>query len=84
MTKRYMLANPPFDDASSSDLSIRTSDDVQFHVHRLLLALVSPALQALIENVAFLEIPEPSSVWDNFLRLCYPVAEPALTLDDVE
>ncbi|TBU21749.1 hypothetical protein BD311DRAFT_734037 [Dichomitus squalens] len=84
MTKRYTIANAPFDDTATSDFFILTSDDVKFLVHRLVFSLTSPRLHNLIEGVKFLEMPESSLIWDNFLRLCYPVAEPALTLDDAE
>ncbi|CDO74330.1 hypothetical protein BN946_scf184850.g2 [Trametes cinnabarina] len=82
-------ASAPFDDASA-DLIIRTADNVNFLVHTTILVIASPVFATSVPQSPspstqqpFMRVAQSSHIWDKFLRLCYPVREPVLTLDDV-
>ncbi|KAI0766977.1 hypothetical protein BD413DRAFT_439343, partial [Trametes elegans] len=79
-------ATPPFDSIDSADLTLRTSDCVDFQVHKAILAMVSPVfadMLALAQPPAgadarpVVDVSEDSGTLDALLRLCYPVAKPA-------
>lgn len=85
-------ASPPFDDSSTSDVVIRTSDGVDFYVHKLILSLASPFFKQLftlhqpsesfVINAAsppVIDVSEKSHVIDGVLRLCYPVQQPDMS-----
>lgn len=73
----------PFDDASA-DLILRSSDGIDFHVHRLVLSLASSVFadmftvpQSISEpGVPTVQMAESSDVLDMALRFWYPGAEP--------
>ncbi|KAJ7659554.1 hypothetical protein DFH06DRAFT_1194588 [Mycena polygramma] len=81
---------PPFNDAST-DLILRSSDGIDFHVHRLVLSLASPVFMGMFTfpqpisepEVPTVQMAESAVVLDGALRFWYPGAEPpaALTLD---
>lgn len=80
----------PFDRASG-DIIIRTSDDVDFRVHKDILSIASPWFESTLSldkpppsdattsNTAPIAISEDSPTFDALLRLVYPVADPPLT-----
>lgn len=81
----------PFDDAHS-DLVLRSSDGVDFHVSRVVLSLISPFFRNIIDNIqpqddangpVFL-VDESAGVLDRVLCFCYPGAQPVVeTLDQL-
>ncbi|KAK0234098.1 hypothetical protein IW262DRAFT_1424820 [Armillaria fumosa] len=83
-------ADPPFNDASDfADLVIRTSDNVDFFVHRSFLLLKSPSSffrNALYGNhhteekdgLPVLEVVEDSAIFKSILLFCYPYDTPEL------
>lgn len=85
------IAEPPFNDASDlADLVIRTSDNVDFFVHRALLLFRSPSSffrHALDGNhhteekdsLPVLEANEDSTTFRHVLIFCYPYNTPELT-----
>ncbi|KAJ7647018.1 hypothetical protein FB45DRAFT_892118 [Roridomyces roridus] len=93
MTFRDAL--PPFsresaDEFGSSDLILRSSDSVDFHTHKTLLAFASPIFRELVaspspthplieavdarEGTAVIQLSEPSDALCQLLLLCYPQA----------
>lgn len=92
-----MRAAAPFDSKEANSI-LRSSDYVDFRVHRYIIAFASPVLGAFVSSASQLpppsasrrhhqkrpvvELPEPSEVLDMFLRFIYPVSEPSITLDD--
>ncbi|KAF8988087.1 hypothetical protein BDQ17DRAFT_1435208 [Cyathus striatus] len=71
-------ASHPFDDSEGSDIILRTSDKVDFYIHRVILSVASPyfkdafsALQYASNNASkpLVEIPEPGMILDPLLRL---------------
>ncbi|KAJ7230018.1 hypothetical protein GGX14DRAFT_581895 [Mycena pura] len=84
---------PPFD-ADDADFILRTSDEVDFRVHKLVLSLASPFFKMMFqlpqkEGEANDQLPvvpaaEDSRVVDKLLRFCYPCADPKIeTLDEL-
>ncbi|KAK0479752.1 hypothetical protein IW261DRAFT_151777 [Armillaria novae-zelandiae] len=83
-------AEAPFSDASDlADLVIRTTDDVDFFVHRVLLSLKSPssffrhALEGSRhteerDGLPVLEVKEDSSTFRRVLLFCYPYDVPEM------
>ena len=79
------IAKAPFDhvEDSTADLILHTSDNVDFYVHRQLLSLASSVFKDMFkvgthtqpQELAIVEIEEPSSTIDSLLRICYPVEE---------
>ncbi|PBK76272.1 hypothetical protein ARMSODRAFT_220343 [Armillaria solidipes] len=81
-------ADPPFNDASDlADLVIRTSDNVDFFVHRAFLLLRSPS--SFFRHVVYgshhteekgglpvLEVVEDSATFKSILLFCYPYDTP--------
>ncbi|KAI0365044.1 hypothetical protein BV20DRAFT_787199 [Pilatotrama ljubarskyi] len=86
------VAPAPFDNRETADVILRTWDGVEFHLHRALLFSAAsffadklstawqPAPGSLQRQE--IDVDEHSAVWDKFLRLCYPMPDPRLTLDD--
>lgn len=74
--------SPPFHGSASSDVVLRTSDKVDFHVHKVILTLASPFFETMFtlpqprtEIVApkpIVDITETSTTIDTILRMCYP------------
>ncbi|KAL6307379.1 hypothetical protein BKA93DRAFT_926663 [Sparassis latifolia] len=83
------LASAPFDKANA-DVILRSADNVDFRVHKIVLALASPLFedmftlpQAASEDVKHggatipvIPCPENNRTLDHLLRLCYPVDDP--------
>ncbi|KAI0820759.1 hypothetical protein BC628DRAFT_1422608 [Trametes gibbosa] len=78
-------ASYPFN-LDSADLILRTSDDVEFRVHRAILAIASPVFATMfrlpqpqddLRKVLppTLDLSEDSKTLDTLLRMCYPVAK---------
>lgn len=73
----------PFDD-TETDLIIRSSDGVDFHVLRKIMSIASPniksrlaALPSAVDGPQILDIPAHSTTLDQLLRHCYPVDFPS-------
>lgn len=93
-----MRAAPPFD-SKDANVVLRSSDNVDFKVHKHIIKLASPVLAAFISLAPspppppsasrrhhmrrIVELSDPSEFLDMFLRFVYPVPEPLLALDDV-
>ncbi|RPD55449.1 hypothetical protein L227DRAFT_566618 [Lentinus tigrinus ALCF2SS1-6] len=90
-------AAAPFD-GKDTNLVLRSSDNVDFRVHKHIISLASPVLDAFVSPASqppppsatrrhrkrpVVELSEPSEVLDLFLRFIYPVPEPSITLDDI-
>ncbi|KAK0465989.1 uncharacterized protein EV420DRAFT_1636562 [Desarmillaria tabescens] len=85
-----IIADPPFHDPSNcADLVIRTADNVDFFVLKVLLSLDSPSsffrhvLQASHhteerDNLPVLEVKEDSSIFRILLFFCYPYKIPEI------
>lgn len=75
-------ASPPFHGSASSDVVLRTSDKVDFHVHKVILALASPLFETMftlpqpctdfVSPKPIVDITETSTTIDIILRMCYP------------
>ena len=82
----------PFDE-DDADVTLRTSDNVEFRVHRVILSLASsvfkdmfsmpqPSLGSTDENDSTREpitVSEDGETLDIFLRICYPTINPKLS-----
>ncbi|KAJ6594822.1 hypothetical protein B0H19DRAFT_1096844 [Mycena capillaripes] len=84
-------SQPPFD-AVKADVILRTSDDVDFRVFKLILSLASPFFGDMFglpqdpsaDDVQVVTVQEDSSVMDKLLRFCYPCPAPVIdTLDEL-
>ena len=87
-------ASAPFDDPRG-DIILRTSDDVNFHVLKIVLELASPVFKDMIslpqpregrkgENlVPIIPVSESSTTLDPVLRFCYPVKPPDFDKQDL-
>ncbi|CAL1716224.1 unnamed protein product [Somion occarium] len=91
-TEQPSVAQYPFDNAdSSSDVIFRTSDNIDYYLHKLILKFASPVFADMF-NVAqpvsavgdpensshglpVILITEKSRTLDCLLRMCYPVPE---------
>lgn len=86
-------ASAPFD-RDDGDVLLLSADGVKFSCHKSVLAIASPWFQKIVsldrkdgkQTVAFvigdqlvIRVTESSKVIDTFLRLLYPVVEPALS-----
>lgn len=85
-------ANAPFNEPSA-DFILRTSDNVDFRVHKIILSMASPVFDSMftlprpsstdsqesMHGLPVLTCPERSTVLDPVLRFCYPTTVPALT-----
>ncbi|RPD58999.1 hypothetical protein L226DRAFT_489116 [Lentinus tigrinus ALCF2SS1-7] len=74
------VALHPFDDPEA-EITLVTSDGVEYRVHKKILQLSSPVLYAtakglLASDRTTISVAEPSRIMDILLRLCYPVLEP--------
>ncbi|KAI0775829.1 hypothetical protein BD413DRAFT_652585 [Trametes elegans] len=80
-------ASEPFDGESTelTDLIIRSSDHVDFYVHRLVLSLSSPVFANMLTfpqppgtdpQHPVVDVLEDSATLNVFLRICYPVPDP--------
>ncbi|KAI0642134.1 hypothetical protein C8Q79DRAFT_929621 [Trametes meyenii] len=80
-------AAAPFN-REDADIVIRSSDNVEFHVHRIILSLASPVFAAMLtlpqppgDNPTrpVVDVSEDSETFGIFLQMCYPLEEPRLT-----
>lgn len=92
--KPPQVAEPPFDD-EEANIVLVSSDNVLFHVQRVILALASPFFKSMfslnqppvVEGEAVIQpeqsdpipVPEDCLVLDSLLRFCYPVRDPVIT-----
>ncbi|KAJ7501149.1 hypothetical protein B0H11DRAFT_755389 [Mycena galericulata] len=75
---------PPFDEVGT-DIILRSSDGVDFHVYRVVLSLASPFFKQMFSlpqpesatPVPVIPVAEASGILDLVLRLWYPGANPA-------
>ncbi|KAJ7836204.1 hypothetical protein B0H13DRAFT_2107369 [Mycena leptocephala] len=84
--------SPPFDN-TSADVILRSSDGIDFHVHRLVLSLASSVFKDMFTfpqpnsepAVPTVPVSESAVVLDMALRFWYPGAEPPVvqTLDEL-
>ncbi|KAJ7648054.1 hypothetical protein FB45DRAFT_1052422 [Roridomyces roridus] len=78
------VPTPPFDD-SSADVILRSSDGVDFHVHRLILSIASPFFKQMFTlpqpasepDIPIMPVSESAVLLNCGLRLWYPGADPA-------
>lgn len=88
-------AHAPFD-RKDADLIIRTTDNVDFFVHKPILCIASPVFEHLINNPTLftkstasegypiMHVPVDSTIMNALLRFCYPTVRPTLsTLPEV-
>ncbi|OBZ66359.1 hypothetical protein A0H81_13587 [Grifola frondosa] len=90
--KALAIATSPFDDREA-DIVIRSSDQVEFYVHKIILSVASPVFRDMFAlaqpsrsstgKEEPVEVQESSIVLDMLLRLCYPVAAPSIGLNDI-
>jgi hypothetical protein len=88
-----------FGNPGASDITLRSSDNVDFHVYKVILSLTSPvfkdmfslpqpsiALQdAFAIDKAIIPLSEDSQTTERFLKFCYPSVDPELeNLEDVQ
>ncbi|KAI0084868.1 hypothetical protein BDY19DRAFT_909465 [Irpex rosettiformis] len=84
----------PFNDRDAdSDIIVRSSDDVDFYAHKLILKKASPVLEGMLleptsgdhwDKMHIITLEEDHTTVERLLRLCYPLDGPRLeTLDDV-
>ncbi|GBE84150.1 hypothetical protein SCP_0601280 [Sparassis crispa] len=85
-------ANYPFN-KPTADLTVCSSDNVNFGVHRIILAEASPVFETTFQlpqpldaqNHHVVSLTEESGTLDKLFRICYPVPDPPLDcLEDVE
>lgn len=85
-------ASPPFDETSNGDVILKSSDGVQFLVHKVILSLASPFFRDMFSlpqtgnpsdcpgDVPIIPFSEPSETLDTLLRSIYPDEDPDLKL----
>ncbi|KAI0944264.1 hypothetical protein AcW1_002016 [Taiwanofungus camphoratus] len=87
-------ASSPFDKADA-DIILRSSDNVDFYVYKVVLRLASPFFEDMFtlpqnscpegqdthphSGLPLVHVTENSQTLDSLLRLCYPVADPVLS-----
>ncbi|KAG2075608.1 hypothetical protein BDR04DRAFT_1133244 [Suillus decipiens] len=93
-TEKIAIARAPFDDHTNCDIIFRSADDVDFHVFKLILSLMSPVFKDMItlpqnesqpgvSSVPIITVTESSTILESLLLLCYPATTPTFgSLDD--
>ncbi|KAF9002302.1 hypothetical protein BDQ17DRAFT_1243368, partial [Cyathus striatus] len=85
--KQATQATYPFNDPKKSDVILRTSDNVDFYVYRIILSVASPFFESMFSlpqsvlddtNHPVIDVSEDSKIIDPLLRLCYPVDDPII------
>ncbi|KAG1812928.1 uncharacterized protein BJ212DRAFT_1569576 [Suillus subaureus] len=88
-------AQAPFDD-HNCDIILRSANDVDFHVFKLILSLMSPVFKDMFEllqsesqsdvsSVPVITVTESSTTLESLLLLCYPATTPTFdSLDDAK
>ncbi|KAJ6549880.1 hypothetical protein B0H19DRAFT_1298234 [Mycena capillaripes] len=83
----------PFASHIGADVIPRSSDGAEFHVHRVILSLVSPVCETMFSlpqpnsspAVPVIDLEENSATLDQALRFSYPAAHPTFkTLDELQ
>ncbi|KAF9800505.1 hypothetical protein IEO21_10351 [Rhodonia placenta] len=79
-------AAAPFDDATNTDVIVRTSDAVDFYVDKFILSKASAFFRVMFTlpqgpnapdqgtvetDKPVVEVTEPSAVWEQLMRVCY-------------
>lgn len=87
-TENIVDYGPPFAD-EDSDIILRSSDNVDFHVHRLFLSKASPVFRDMfslpqgmdtpLTGAPIVQMSEGQQSLDTMLRFCYPIPDPPLT-----
>lgn len=85
-------ASPPFDETSDGDVVLKSSDEVLFRAHKVILSLASPFFRDMFSlpqtcippdcsgNGPIIPFAEPSETIDTLLRFVYPDEDPDLKL----
>ncbi|KAI0663450.1 hypothetical protein C8Q70DRAFT_907254 [Cubamyces menziesii] len=81
-------------DRADADIVFRSSDNVDFRLHKLILGMASPVFSDMFslpqpqgegEQPQVVDVPETASVLENLLPFCYPMARPEiLHIDDLQ
>ncbi|KAF9788191.1 hypothetical protein BJ322DRAFT_613704 [Thelephora terrestris] len=83
-------ASPPFDETSDGDVALKSSDEVLFRAHRVILSLASPFFKDMFSlpqaspqldgsgTGHIVPFTEPSETIDTLLRFVYPDEDPDL------
>ncbi|KAA1476991.1 hypothetical protein DENSPDRAFT_564860 [Dentipellis sp. KUC8613] len=80
--------SPFHEPKAGADIILRSSDKVDFYVHKLILSLASPFFNNMFllpeyaeaaESLAIVDVPEDSRTLDFILRSCYPFGMTPLT-----
>ncbi|KAJ7208271.1 hypothetical protein GGX14DRAFT_365547 [Mycena pura] len=74
----------PFSETAGADAILRSSDGVDFYVHRVILSLVSPVFETMFglpqpessPAIPVIDMQESSAALDLALRFFYPAAQP--------
>ncbi|KAI0629321.1 hypothetical protein C8Q77DRAFT_1161494 [Trametes polyzona] len=86
-------ASYPFN-LDTADIILRSTDTINFHVHRAILSIVSPVFATMFQlpqpqandqgpSLPILDVSEDSRALDMLLRQCYPVEKPVIDAADV-
>ncbi|PCH36295.1 hypothetical protein WOLCODRAFT_108515 [Wolfiporia cocos MD-104 SS10] len=79
-------APSPFD-RTDADVVIRTCDNTDFRVHRIILSLASPFFQSMFslpqpaaadKDLQVVPVTEDSTTIEALLRICYPIDDPVI------
>lgn len=85
-TQQSRKASAPFD-RDDADLILRSSDNIDFHVHRVILTLASPVFEGMFSipqppdmgsGRPVVDVSEDGEALDVLLRVCYPEPDPEL------
>ncbi|KAF8983738.1 hypothetical protein BDQ17DRAFT_1437268 [Cyathus striatus] len=83
-----VIVQHPFDGSEGSDIILRTSDNMEFHVYRVILSVASPFFKSMFSlpqppsddvSLPIIDVPEHSKALDPLLRYCYPVMDPVIS-----
>ncbi|KAJ7132555.1 hypothetical protein C8R44DRAFT_664927 [Mycena epipterygia] len=87
------VLEPPFTKTPIADTILRSSDEVDFYVHRAILSLVAPVFETMpftlrqsqgTPAIPVIDLAEHSAVLDQVLRFFYPTTQPTYaTLDEL-
>lgn len=86
--RQPVSAAAPFD-RKDADVILSSSDNVHFRVHRAILMIASPFFDSMFrlpqppdarDDIPVVHVTEDSYTLDVLLRMCYPVARPAMSL----
>lgn len=87
------VATEPFDKRCGADVIFRTTDNVDFYLHKAILSLASTYFEGLFtlppvtdnagsatsDELPVVDVSEDSRTLDCLLRYCYPVEDPEMT-----